>query len=76
MLGMLLNDKECKEMAYVLRKELDEMLFDLSDQRLNQDIRKAIDKRYKTIFQMYARFAPQKELSKYVRSGRYTETKN
>ncbi len=76
MLGMLLNENECKEMAYVLRKELDEMLFDLSDQRLNQDIRQSIDKRYKTIFKMYARFAPQKELAKYVRSARYPEAKN
>lgn len=29
MLGMLFNEKECKELDYVLRKELDEMLFDL-----------------------------------------------
>lgn len=57
-LGMLFSDKECKELDYVLRKELDEMLLDMSDTRLDQDIRHAIANRYKTIFRMYARFAP------------------
>ncbi|WP_145950230.1 hypothetical protein [Paenibacillus sp. Y412MC10] len=75
MLGMLFNEKECKELDYVLRKELDEMLFDLSDQRLDQDIRNAIANRYKTVFRMYARFAPQKELSKYVRNSKLSQSK-
>ncbi|WP_223070531.1 hypothetical protein [Paenibacillus caui] len=67
MLGMLFNDKECRELDYLLRKELDEMLLDLSDNRLDHDIRSAIAKRYTTVFRMYARFAPPKELSKYAR---------
>lgn len=76
MLGMLFNEKECKELDYVLRKELDEMLLDLSDQRLDLDIRQAIANRYKTIFRMYARFAPSKELSKYARRARLPQVKN
>jgi hypothetical protein len=76
MLGMLFNEKECKELDYVLRKELDEMLLDLSDQRLDQNIRHAIANRYKTIFRMYARFAPQKELSKYAWGGRSSQFKH
>ncbi|MNJ74192.1 hypothetical protein D3C77_710840 [compost metagenome] len=75
MLGMLFNDKECSELDYVLRKELDEMLFDLSDHRLDQDIRNAIAKRYKTVFRMYARFAPSKELSKYARKAKIPQIK-
>ncbi|AZS17364.1 hypothetical protein M3201_25635 [Paenibacillus motobuensis] len=75
MLGMMFNDKECKELDYVLRKELDEMLLDMSDQRLDQDIRDAIAKRYKTVFRMYARFAPSKELSKYARNSRFPRVK-
>lgn len=75
MLGMLFNEKECKELDYVLRKELDEMLLDMSDTRLDQDIRYAIALRYKTVFRMYARFAPAKELSKYARRGRIPQTK-
>jgi len=75
MLGMLFNEKECKELDYVLRKELDEMLFDLSDHRLDQEIKYAIASRYKTVFRMYARFAPPKELSKYARGGKLKNSK-
>ncbi|MCM3130876.1 MULTISPECIES: hypothetical protein [unclassified Paenibacillus] len=75
MLGMLFNEKECKELDYVLRKELDEMLLDLGDSRLDHDIRYAIANRYKTVFRMYARFAPAKELSKYARNGRFPQFK-
>jgi len=66
MLGILFNDKECKEYDYVLRKELDEMLLDLNDSRLDSDIKAAIAKRYKVIFRMYARIASSKELSRYA----------
>lgn len=66
MLGMLFNERECKEFDYVLRKELDEMLQDLADHRLDGDIRKSIAKRYKIIFRMYARVATPKQLSKYA----------
>ncbi|GIP30543.1 hypothetical protein J23TS9_56730 [Paenibacillus sp. J23TS9] len=76
MLGMLFNDKEFKELDYVLRKELDEMLFDLSDQRLDLDVRNAIANRYKTVFRMYARFAPPKELSKYARNNKLSQFKH
>lgn len=75
MLGMLFSDKECKELGYMLRKEMDEMLFDMNDQRLDQDIRVAIANRYKTIFRMYARFAPSKELSKYARRSWFPQVK-
>ena len=39
MLGILFNDRECKEYDYVLRKELDEMLLDLNDTRLDGDVK-------------------------------------
>lgn len=70
MLGFLFNEKECKELNYMLRRELDEMLFDLSDKRLETDIRNAISKRYRTVFRMYARIASPKELSKYAKNHR------
>jgi len=66
MLGMLFNDKECRELQYVLRKELDEMLLDLNDNRLDGDIKQAIAKRYRVVFRMFARIASPKELSKYA----------
>ncbi|MDG0873738.1 hypothetical protein L3476_24460 [Paenibacillus thiaminolyticus] len=70
MLGFLFNDKECRELGYMLRKELDEMLFDLSDNRLDSEVRQAISRRYRTVFRMYARIASPKDLSKYARNHR------
>ncbi|WP_020620177.1 hypothetical protein [Paenibacillus daejeonensis] len=66
MIGMLFNDKECRELDYVLRKELDEMLLDLNDKRMDSDIRRAIASRYRVVFRMYARIASPKELSRYA----------
>jgi hypothetical protein len=71
MIGFLFNQRECKELGYVLRKELDEMLFDLKDPRLDKEVRKAIESRYKVIFRMYARLASPKDLSRYARNPTY-----
>ncbi len=66
MLGILFNDRECRELDYVLRKELDEMLLDLRDTRIDGDMKTAIENRYKVIFRMYARLASPKDLSRYA----------
>jgi hypothetical protein len=68
MLGFLFNERECRELDYVLRKELDEMLYDLSDKRMDNEIKGAIEARYKVIFRMYARLASPKDISKYARN--------
>jgi hypothetical protein len=66
MLGMMFTDKECRELGYMLRKELDEMLLDIGDRRLDGPVKEAIAKRYKTVFRMYARLASPRELSRYA----------
>ncbi|MNI36019.1 hypothetical protein D3C73_900570 [compost metagenome] len=71
MIGFLFNERECKELDYVLRKELDEMLFDLNDKRIDIEVKGAIESRYKVIFRMYARLASPKEISKYARNKSY-----
>lgn len=71
MLGFLFNQRECKELGYLLRKELDEMLFDLKDHRLDGEVKNAIESRYKVVFRMYARLASPKDLSKYARNRIY-----
>ncbi|GIP41457.1 hypothetical protein J31TS4_47370 [Paenibacillus sp. J31TS4] len=67
MLGFLFNERECRELDYVLRKELDEMLYELKDQQLHAELKSAIEARYKVIFRMYARLASPKEISRYAR---------
>lgn len=71
MLGFLFNERECRELDYLLRKELDEMLFDLNDKRMDNDIKGAIEARYNVIFRMYARVAAPKDISKYARNRMY-----
>jgi hypothetical protein len=66
MLGILLNDRECRELDYMLRKELDEMQLDLSDSRIDGDMKYAIERRYKLVFRIFARLATPGELSSYV----------
>jgi hypothetical protein len=67
MIGYLFTDRERRELEYVLRKELDEMVMDLNDARIDPDIKRAIETRYKVIFGMYARSASSKDKAKYTR---------
>ncbi|MGD9678305.1 MAG: hypothetical protein AB7V16_08175 [Vulcanibacillus sp.] len=76
MLGFIFNDRECKEIEYLLRKELDEMLLDLSDNRLDGLLRKAINDRYHIIFKIFFRFGDSKDLTKYIRSKKISYIKN
>ncbi|WP_040953091.1 hypothetical protein [Gorillibacterium massiliense] len=68
MLGFLFNERECRELDYLLRKELDEMSFDLKDEQLNRDVKNAIEQRYRVVFRMYARLASPKDISRYARN--------
>ncbi len=67
MLGIMLSRKEAQEMEYLIKKELEELLLDLEDSRIDGLVRRAMEERYKIVFKMYSRFAPPRELSKYIR---------
>ena len=67
MLGMMLNGKESLELEYLIKKELEELLLDLGDERIDGLVRRAMEERYKIIFKLYGRFVTPKELSKYIR---------
>lgn len=67
MLGCMFSGKEIQELEYVLKKELEELLLDLEDQRIDGLVKRSMEERYHIIFRMYARFAIPKELAKYVR---------
>ncbi len=66
LLGFLFNERECREFDYLLRKELDEMLYDLKNRNIDKSTKTAIRMRYKIVFRMYARLASPKELLKYA----------
>jgi hypothetical protein len=67
LLGFLFNTKEVQELEYLLKRELEEMLLDFSDKRIDYLVKRAMEERYSIMFRMYARIASPNELSKYVR---------
>lgn len=68
MLGVLLSTKESQEIEYLLKRELEELLLDLTDSRIDGLVKRAMEERYKIIFGLYKRFASPKECYKYIRN--------
>lgn len=71
MFGMMLSVKEIRELEYLLKKELEELLLDLGDTRIDGTVKRTMEERYKIIFRLYKRFAPPQELFKYSRRTQY-----
>ena len=67
MFGLLINDKEVKEMEYLIKREMDEILFDLKDDRIDHIVKRAMEERYKILFTLFRRVAPPNECLKYMR---------
>lgn len=66
---MMLTEMEKKELEYVIKRELDEILFDLEDERLDALVKRAMDERYKILFNLFKRIAPAQECLAYIRSA-------
>ena len=71
MMGLLLNKREVKEIEYLLRRELDEILLDLGDERIDKAVKKAMIERYKDLFSLFKRIASPKDCLSYI----WTENK-
>ncbi|MCU5103911.1 hypothetical protein OCA20_28070 [Bacillus cereus] len=67
MLGLMLTKEERKEMEYILKRELEELLFDFEDERIHEVVKKAMEERYKIIFCLFWRVANAEECIRYVR---------
>lgn len=57
MLGLLINEMEQKEIEYLVKQELEELLHDLEDQRIDNLMKHAMKDRYQTLFQVLLRVA-------------------
>ncbi|RDU34955.1 hypothetical protein DRW41_21075 [Neobacillus piezotolerans] len=67
MIGLLVNAKEAKELEYLLKREMEEILFDLDDERIDHIAKKAMEERYKILFMLFRRIAQPAECMKYIR---------
>ncbi|MFC4559623.1 hypothetical protein ACFO3D_15650 [Virgibacillus kekensis] len=66
MLGLLINEMEAKEMEYLLKRELEELLLDLDDHRIDHLVKRAMKERYRTLFNLLRRVATHEECLKYL----------
>ncbi|MBO9131134.1 hypothetical protein [Bacillus sp. 165] len=69
MLGFLVNEKEIKELEYLLKREMDEILFDFDDNRIDYVVKHAMEERYKILFRLFKRVAAPAECSRYMRKA-------
>lgn len=67
-LGMLLTPHEQVELEYILRKELEDLLADLEDRRLEGLLRNVLEERYALLLRLYSRVAPPREVRRFLRS--------
>ncbi|MFB6469210.1 hypothetical protein ACE38V_20970 [Cytobacillus sp. Hz8] len=70
MIGILINEIEVKELEYLLKREMDEILFDLRDDRIDHIVKRAMEERYKILFSLFKRIAEPKECLQYTRSSK------
>lgn len=68
MIGLLINRKEMMEMQYLIKRELDEILYDLKDERIDHVVKNAMEERYTILFNLYRRVAPTNECINYIRT--------
>ncbi|GAA5417715.1 hypothetical protein Pryu01_02790 [Paraliobacillus ryukyuensis] len=66
MLGLLVNDIEQREMEYLIKRELEELLFDMQDPRIDSLVKTAMNDRYRALFQLLRRVASNEEVQKYI----------
>jgi len=70
MLGLLINFKEMQELEYLLKREMEELLLDLQDPRIDGIVKRAMEERYQLIFNLFRRIASPSDCSKYIRIKR------
>ena len=66
MLGLLINELEHKEIQYLIKRELEEILLDLNDPRIDNQVKMAMKERYQTLFKIFQRVANKNDCLKYM----------
>ncbi|MCZ0704659.1 hypothetical protein J2T56_003268 [Natronobacillus azotifigens] len=67
MLGMLISEIEQKELEYIIKREMEEILLDIESDYIDPLIKNAMMERYQVLFQLFRRIANQHEIVKYIR---------
>ncbi|CDQ21598.1 hypothetical protein [Halobacillus karajensis] len=64
--GLIISEQERREMEYLLKREMEEITFDLGDHRIDQGLKRAMEERYEVLFQVFRRFATREECLQYM----------
>ncbi|QAS52636.1 hypothetical protein [Halobacillus litoralis] len=64
--GLIIDDQERREIEYLLKREMEEITFDLGDHRIDQGLKGAMEERYEVLFQIFRRFANREECLQYM----------
>lgn len=75
MIGLLVDQMEVKELEYLLKREMDEILFDVEDARIDHIVKRAMEERYQILFRLFKRIADPSECSRYIRSKKVNSKK-
>jgi hypothetical protein len=67
LVGMLLNHQELHEFEYVLKKEMEELMYDLEDHKIDSIVKSVLEERYQIIYRLFCRFAKPADRRKYLR---------
>lgn len=67
MIGILINKREVKEIEYLIKREMDEILFDLTDDRIDHIVKKGMEERYQVLFDLFRRVGKPCDCLRYMR---------
>ncbi|WP_285769139.1 hypothetical protein [Peribacillus sp. SI8-4] len=67
MLGLLINEKEKMEMVYLLKKEMDEIISDFHDERVDHLIKRAMNEKYNLLYGLLRRMSAEEECHTYMK---------
>lgn len=66
MLGLLIDEMEKKELEYLIKRELEELLLDLDDHRIDSRVKQAMKDRYQRLFQLLLRVGDKEDCLHYM----------
>lgn len=69
-LGLVVHEKELLDLQYLLKREMEEILLDLNDERIERVIKRAMKERYRILFKLLTKVAPQSEYAQFAVSYR------
>lgn len=66
LLGLLITEQEQKELEYLLKREMDELIYDFNYENMDSRVKEAIKERYTLLFNIFKRMANHSSCIKYT----------